>query len=708
MKVGDPVRHTDCPDDGVGVLTALYDDGTCDARFEGGEYSGIPVTTVATVEMVTPLEEADGQEHDSDETVVAPIELNGSREESEIEPRDAPGEPGCTEEWDDDQLVVIQAEPDDRLLVDAGPGTGKTAVACARLAYLINEEDVEAGKTWMISFTRAAVAEIRSRLHAHVGDASYAIHVATIDSHAWSIHSGHVPNASLAGSYEKNIERVIELVRTDEGVTDELDEIEHVVIDEAQDIVGVRAELIQAMIERLPDDCGVTLFADEAQAIYGFADDIAGTGGEESAEQSVSLLERMQDGNMPGFETLALKEVHRTSSPGLRQIFSEVRSKILEEQSMHAGLHGEIAGAIRELADEGGVRLEQMDTANADIGTLILCRRRAEALSVAHACDLPCSLRLSGYGATLPSWLALCFRDYDRPTLGRRQFSKLWSERVDGKVSIAYGSDTAWERLLRVGGTGGGAVDMRRLRGRLSRSRPPVELANADYGLPGAIFGTIHASKGREADHVVLFLPGSNGFSKLESEAEETRVLFVGATRARTTLMVGDGLPWSSRTLDSGRIFGWTADYKTRLEIGRDGDVSPTSLLGRECLGPKDAVSAQEFLEDRIDAVTGYSLAVDPDLDWRYRIVSEEGSVCVGVLTERVNHDLWALLRKRGKDGSRRPPTRLDGLRGQGCRTVVVSPDDSECQDLHTPWNSSGFMLAPTIVGYPAFYFPKR
>ena len=92
--------------------------------------------------------------------------------------------------WDADQRRVIEADTDARLVVEAGPGTGKTAVACARLAYLINEEDIEPSNTWMISFTRTAVAEIRARLHSYVGDASFAIRIATIDSHAWSIHSG--------------------------------------------------------------------------------------------------------------------------------------------------------------------------------------------------------------------------------------------------------------------------------------------------------------------------------------------------------------------------------------------------------------------------------------------------------------------------------------------------------------------------------------
>ena len=99
-----------------------------------------------------------------------------------------------SEDWDKDQLSAIKAGQHQRLLVEAGPGTGKTAVACARIAQLVDNYGVAESNIWMISFTRTAVAEIRSRLQGYVGEAAFSIKVATVDSHAWAIHSGHDPN----------------------------------------------------------------------------------------------------------------------------------------------------------------------------------------------------------------------------------------------------------------------------------------------------------------------------------------------------------------------------------------------------------------------------------------------------------------------------------------------------------------------------------
>ena len=128
-------------------------------------------------------------------------------------------------EWDRSQRDVIDAPQEDRLLVGAGPGTGKTAVACARVSQLIDQDGLEPSRIWLISFTRTAVREIRDRIAAYLEDASaaYAVKIATLDSHAWTIHSGFDDEARILGSYEENIERVLELVREDESVAEYLE-----------------------------------------------------------------------------------------------------------------------------------------------------------------------------------------------------------------------------------------------------------------------------------------------------------------------------------------------------------------------------------------------------------------------------------------------------------------------------------------------------
>ncbi|ALO47615.1 UvrD-helicase domain-containing protein [Pseudohongiella spirulinae] len=611
--------------------------------------------------------------------------------------------------WDKDQLEIISKASNLRIIVSAGPGTGKTAIACARLAHLINECDVEPSNTWLISFTRTAVAEIRARLHSYAGDASFAIRIATIDSHAWSIHSGHDPNARLTGSYEDNIARVIGLVKSDEDVADELSQIEHIVIDEAQDLVGQRADLIEELVKKLPSDCGVTVFADEAQAIYGFSDDSIGHRKDGAVKTGKSLLDRLRSDKSMGFDTLILKEIYRTSSPGLQKIFSDLRKDVLDKNRHRDGFHAETAERIREYADKKGLKWTQMKVADFTRDDLLLFRTRGEVLMASQFCDLPHRLRLSGYGATLPAWLAICFSDFVEPHLAERHFLDLWATRIENNATPQYGPREAWQHLVRVAGRKDGSVDMQRLRRRLGQARPPVELTLPEYGLQGPIVGTIHASKGREASNVVLLLPNGAEFESAEDEAEEARVLFVGATRARTSLIVGESNAFRASTLASGRVHRSVRNGKsTMVEVGRDGDIAARGLVGRSEFSATDAKAGQALLAKNADVVTTYKLEADRALDWRYRIRVGDDGPFVGVMSRNLNFDLWKILENKNQKHSHNPPSKVNHVRGQGSATIVLAPDDSDLNTLNEPYASSGFVLAPRIAAFPPFFFFHR
>ena len=121
--------------------------------------------------------------------------------------------------WDALQQDVIKEPNDTRLLVRAGPGTGKTAVACARVSHLIDKQDLSPDRIWMISFTRTAMREIRERIADQVEDPAdaYSVKLATLDSHAWAIQSGFSDEDLTLGSYNENIQKMREIVRRDEA-----------------------------------------------------------------------------------------------------------------------------------------------------------------------------------------------------------------------------------------------------------------------------------------------------------------------------------------------------------------------------------------------------------------------------------------------------------------------------------------------------------
>ena len=608
------------------------------------------------------------------------------------------------EDWDDEQLVVIQTGHDQRLMVEAGPGTGKTAVACARIAHLVEKEGVAESNVWMISFTRTAVAEIRSRLQDHIGEAAFSIKVATVDSHAWSIHSGHDPAARLPGTYEENIDRVIELIRSDVEVQDELDQVEHLVVDEAQDLVGNRIQLVEALIDHLNSGCGVTVFADSAQAIYGFSEEDCGGGGNES----VTLVDRLAS-EQRGFVTCLLKTIHRTSSPGLKRIFGEVRASVLAGTDTPEGLFVHTRESIGKHADQDGLNSVNLDLDSVPGNSLVLFRSRAEALRHSQFCKRPHGLRLSGFGTHLPAWLAICLGDCLDPAISEDAFHARWAARVEPATVPDYGPGEAWVRLLRAGGNRDGSVSLGRLRSRLSMSNPPIDLCRLDFGLPGPIIGTIHASKGREADNVTMLIPRQDSFDDSTQEAEETRILFVGATRAREILRVGKAEFFSGSKLDGGRAFkiGGKNQYVAMVEIGMRDDLPASGIAGRRNSSEAEFRASQKYLEKHASVITIFKLQADPEMEWRYRVIAPDIDLCTGFMSKSFNNDLWEVANILGSRKGRRlrPGRTIKFVRGLGACTRLVSEDDPELGTLHPEAARTGFLLAPMMAAFTNVHF---
>jgi hypothetical protein len=607
------------------------------------------------------------------------------------------------DEFDDAQQEVITSDVSARLIVDAGPGTGKTAVACARIASLIETFGSNPSRVWMISFTRTAVAEIRARLYAYVGEASFAVKVATLDAHAWALHSGFDEKASLTGSYDQNIESVIGLLRGDDETRDYVSEVQHVIIDEAQDIVGVRAELVDAFLANLLDDCGVTVFADEAQAIYDFAEDEAGN----AKGPRRSFLQELRDSGR-NFEPKVLEEIYRTSCDGLRTIFTDIRKEVLQSQETD-GLFGRIRSRIKSAAGGETERVSKTPPWEAlATGSLVLFRTRAEALQAAQFNQSPYSLRLGGYGTTLPPWLAICFHDWTSRHFDKSRFVERWLERVRPSCPPSYDHGEAWERLARLAGAADGTVDLWMLRQRLARKSLPIELADADYGLTGPVIGTVHASKGREADDVLYYVAEDPEFRDQQAEAEEARVLFVGSTRARRSFRIGRAPKSYASSLDSGRAFKNLGRGAAMLEIGRPGDQSLTGLVGTGLQDARATAMSQKWLARHACVMTSLEFNANANRNWAYGAPAPMEGTHLTELTKQFADDFWELGGRIADRDRFRPAPMLRHVKSLGSMSVVAAPDDPVLQTLHSPWRQSGFVLAPRLAAFTKVYAWRR
>lgn len=605
----------------------------------------------------------------------------------------------------DEQKFVIEAETRAWLLVEAGPGTGKTAVACARVAKMLSE-GIPPSSILLVSFTRTAVAELRNRIRqmAQSVQGAAGVRITTLDSEAWHLGFGFrgAEHGRVSG-FEENIQAATRLLKERApDVMDWFQSIRHIIIDEAQDLVGARAELVFELIGALSRDAGVTVFVDPAQAIYGFSSDIDDDD-EDEAREVVPFHEQLLAEFPDSFVAARLTRLYRTSSAELRQVFEGGRRCVFGEAKAEEKLE-----QLETMARSNSKAAHVVDK-RIDLGPheLVVFRRRSEVLiasSFLSSKGVSHRLRLSQVALGVQPWVSLVFSANDAQQMSLEVFQKRWAALGAHPLVGGLDQEEIWSLLQRTAGLPTGAIDVVALRKVLSRARPPAEFCQNEVGLEGPILGTIHASKGREADRVTLMLPRSRREdSDLE---EEVRVTYVGATRARKELLVGEG--YVARGLHGlggagGRLYSIDKrDQAAQVEIGRPGDVNVRSVIDKVATLSSDRAAAlQEYLA-RFD---GHPVALTArqreGVGYQYFVGTDEakGGYLCQLEDGHVNADLFSICNEIDPSRRLKPPPMIPHLYLVGCRTVVLPPDDPQLSRLVEPWASRGFFLAPVIKG---------
>ncbi len=101
-----------------------------------------------------------------------------------------------------EQTEVIFHSPG-HILVQAGPGTGKTYTLIKRIGYLLTQSPESGAQTVCISFTNKAAEELQSRLKNEYGDRSSGIHASTF--HSFCLHwlKKDQPQLQVVGEEER-------------------------------------------------------------------------------------------------------------------------------------------------------------------------------------------------------------------------------------------------------------------------------------------------------------------------------------------------------------------------------------------------------------------------------------------------------------------------------------------------------------------------
>lgn len=466
--------------------------------------------------------------------------------------------------FDPQQTAVVEARWDARQIVLAGPGAGKTHVVGKRCRYLV-EHDVYPDEILVVSFSNAAVDVVRSRT-SEVTDRGYGIDCSTIDALAARIRH-EVEDDPVFTGYEQSVVRATQALSTVE--TPVLSDIRHVIIDEVQDVVGVRAQFVLTLLEKaFAKGIGFTLLGDPLQGVYDFQLDDAK---EWTAER---LLNAVRAKWQPTTVTLTGEYRGRSLAARAAALARPQLVGLSETAKLHR-LKDILASLdpMGEMDEDAALDIDRWPGSTALLSDTNA--RAGLAADLLAAYGVRCELASSALEPSIAPWVA--------ELLGDRKGSNLTFDDFMSCVSDDAAAEDRWRALLRAARSPRG-LDLRDLTLALGARRLPAALVRRPASR--IVSSTVHRSKGLEFDNVVLIDP-ERWHGDSEDDASEARRLFVALSRGRTTVTSGRGI----------RTDGWAKDPRSgtwiRFARGRRGTLGilMEPRMAR-ALGPSSAVSS--------------------------------------------------------------------------------------------------------------------
>lgn len=623
------------------------------------------------------------------------------------------GSPALTTE----QRVVVEQPWNARVLVTAGPGAGKTHTLVRRLEALLGDEeaDLSAGEVLVLSFSRAAVQELRSRIDAHAESARF-VRVQTFDSWAGTVLRDLGMDSALEGTgFDDRIRLATEVVTAGGLDRREAPMPAHILIDEVQDLVGARRELVQAVIEQCEAVAGFTVVGDLAQSVYGFTVEDPLSRADEMGRFFTWLRERYPD----DLVELALTANFRTEDPEaeLALPFGDRLRALIDGGSAARESAGALYENLRRLLEE---RLDFGDFGDEFVrpalqtkeSTAVLCDHHDQVLHFSgrlHAAGIDHRIRHSPLSRRVPSWVAGVLQATEADTVSRDRYADLVADLDEPEREPAL---AAWRALRRVaaGGSGRELLDLRRLRRAAADGALPDELT-APEPHPFTI-STIRRAKGLEFDRVLIVEPEpavelGRGSGSVDLP-EAARLLYVAMTRPRYGLYrIARPKLWTwrlSAEADRWYLTGRNPRAKWQragIELReRDVDLQVPPGTG-ELRADADEIQRRLRRETHPDADVTlrllHELPLVGDESPPYGVYL--GDTPIGEASTTFRQALYRVLKAWHGYRIARWPLRIAGARVEGVDTVV----GTQASTVHAGLGPSGVWLAPRLFGMGHF-----
>ena len=513
------------------------------------------------------------------------------------------------------QLSIIEDNQSKYIVVAAGPGSGKTRVLVHKLASLLLLEDVKHEQLLMLTFSRAAATEFKSRLMNLVGNAAHFVDIMTFHSYSFDL-LGKLGSLEEADSV---VRRAAEMIENGEVEASKIAK-NVLVIDEAQDMGDDDYRLVQALMHR-NEEMRVIAVGDDDQNIYAFR-----------GSDSSHLKSLIADHNATFYE---MTDNYRSDKAIVEYANRFVQR--IPNRMKHTPIKA-VSGKNGNVIINSAINLDNFKDKISG-STAILTRTNEQALQVAYLLEkqgLHAILVKSNSGFRFINLAEVKYfvkhLNGDGTTISKEQWddAKIRTCQVYASSRILPFLKRFWYDYERINST----IYRSDLRQYLLESDVEDFISNDDRSV---FVCTIHKAKGREFDTVHLFVTDNTAYNP-----EEVRATYVGVTRARHNLYIYNNPVLAQTNIAIGLTMKdvWLDYFKDRkkavLQL-RSGD--PLLYNNGYLISKQGEYIAylSKSMRKQIDELMqkGYSVVsseVDYILAWRPREEQDEVAVCLANL----------------------------------------------------------------------------
>ncbi|MGH4050192.1 MAG: UvrD-helicase domain-containing protein [Clostridium sp.] len=583
-----------------------------------------------------------------------------------------------------ESTIIIKADINSKILVNAGPGTGKTYTVIQRILYIIKNELASPDCVLILCYTRAAKAVIIGRIEQGIAEGSLTIeantlNVCTFDSFATS-YLAVIEEQFENLDYNKRIELFNKTIEKNM-----FDYFEYLIVDEMQDLVNERAIMVLNILKSI--NCGFLLLGDRCQAIYDY------DCGDDRNIDSTKFYKMLYD-ILPD-STCRYELIKNNRQNNLLANFShDIRQVLLNSGILKQNEF--VSDAMKSISVVQQNAEKFIPETKYGIKTAILCRNNGEAEYISSYLHSKGNehtlLRGAKHSVKLHRWIADMFWDYCEIKIGKSDFLERYLIRVNDNSLEA---ENRFNVLCSVSNSKDNELKMSDLITEILKSFDiPLELINIEKDT--LTVSTIHRAKGREFDKVYLL---QSDFLIQSQNAEEARVRYVAITRPKTEIeIVKKGKPykWYFAKSDNGRgirtaikPYFKNQTYCTNIVIGLNDDIDNIGFVSEKSA---DSLTTQQYIAEKINVNDKVELIRDPKS--KIYSIYHKGNV-VGTLSDEIVSDFWNAINKTGD--KRNIPVRLYDIYVSNIITVVNKRFD---ENIPLRFRESKIWLGIEITGF--------